>query len=145
MKQRIAAAEAAHNAEMAAIKKRNLKGLSSEDQYRGELLVQEIRFLNEKMKIYKKGSKEYEKAYSESLQLQVDAEKVVKDLLEKAEKELAGAKIDNLKEGIEKQKAIEQNRWADELAGLKKHGWLRSYRRRTASARRVGNRGGSSQ
>ncbi|HCY39944.1 MAG TPA: phage tail tape measure protein [Prolixibacteraceae bacterium] len=120
VKQRIAAAEAAHNAEMAAIKKRNLEGLTSEDQYKGELLVQEIRFQNEKMKIYKKGSKEYEKAYSESLQLQVDAEKIVKDLLEKAEKELADAKIDNLKEGIEKQKAIEQNRWADELAGLKK-------------------------
>jgi len=119
-KQRIAAAEAVHNAEIAAIKKRNLEGLSTEDQYKGELLVQELKFLNSKMKIYQKGSKEYEKAYSESLQLQVDAEKVVKDLLEKAEKELADAKVANLKEGIEKQKAAEENRWADELAGLKK-------------------------
>ncbi len=120
VKKRIAAAEAAHNAEMAAIKKRNLEGLTSDDQYKGELLIQEIKFLNDKMKIYKKGSKEYEQAYAESLGKQVDAEKVVKDLLEKAQKELADAKVDNLKDGIAKQKAIEENRWADELAGLKK-------------------------
>jgi hypothetical protein len=120
VKKRIAAAEAAHNAEMAAIKKRNLEGLSTEDQYKGELLAQELKFLNAKMKIYKKGSKEYEQAYAESLGKQVDAEKVVKDLVEKAQKELADAKIDNLQEGIDKQKAIEANRWADELAGLKK-------------------------
>jgi len=120
VKKRIAAAEAAHNAEMAAIKKRNLEGLSSDDQYKGELLTEEIKFLDDKMKIYKKGSKEYEQAYAESLGKQVEAEKTVKDLLEKAQKELANAKIDNLQEGIDKQKAIEENRWADELAGLKK-------------------------
>jgi len=83
-------------------------------------LLEEIAFQQAKMAIYKKGSKEYETAYSESLQLQVDAEKVVKDLLEKAEKELANAKVENLKDGIDKQKSIEENRWADELAGLKK-------------------------
>ncbi|MDP3642032.1 MAG: hypothetical protein Q8S54_02450, partial [Bacteroidota bacterium] len=120
IKQRIAAAEAAHNAEIAAIKKRNLEGLSTEDQYKGELLALELKFLNSKMKIYKKGSKEYEEAYAQSLGKQVEAEKVIKDLLEKAEKELANAKVENLKDGIEKQKAIEENRWADELAGLKK-------------------------
>lgn len=120
VKKRIAAAEAAHNAEMAAIKKRNLEGLTSDDQYKGELLIQEIKFLNDKMKIYKKGSMEYEQAYAESLGKQVEAEKTVKDLLEKAQKELADAKEGNLKDGIDKQKAIEENRWADELAGLKK-------------------------
>jgi hypothetical protein len=105
---------------MAAIKKRNLEGLSTEDQYKGELLAQELKFLSSKMKIYKKGSKEYEQAYTESLGKQVDADKVVKDLLEKAEKELANAKLENLKEGIQKLKVAEENRWADELAGLKK-------------------------
>jgi hypothetical protein len=120
LKKKIDNATAEHEAKMALIKLNHLETNGSEDQFKADLLIQEIAFQQAKMGIFKKGSKQYEKAYSESLQLQVDAEKAIKDLLEKAEKELADAKIDNLKEGIEKQKAIEENRWADELAGLKK-------------------------
>jgi len=113
-------ATAEHEAKMALIKKSHLETKGSEDQFKADQLIGEINFQQTKMAIYEKGSKEYEAAYSQSLQLQVDAEKTVKDLLEKAEKELADAKVGNLKEGIAKQKAIEENRWADELAGLKK-------------------------
>jgi TP901 family phage tail tape measure protein len=120
LKKLIDAATAEHEAKMALIKLNHLEIKGSEDQFKPDLLMEEIAFQQAKMGIFKKGSKEYEKAYSESLQLQVDAEKVVKELLEKAEKELADAKIDNLKDGIEKQKAIEENRWADKLDGLKK-------------------------
>ena len=114
------AAQAAHEQQMALIKKNHLETKGSEDQFKADLLIEEINFQQAKMVLFKKGSKEYETAYSESLQLQVDAELVVKNLLEKAEKELADAKVENLKEGIKKQKAIEENRWADELADLKK-------------------------
>ncbi len=120
LKKLIDDATARHEAKMALIKLDHLETKGSEDQFKADLLMEEINFQQAKMAIYKKGSKEYETAYSESLQLQVDAEKTVKDLLEKAEKELATAKVENLTEGIRKQKAIEQNRWADELAGLKK-------------------------
>ncbi|MBA4411159.1 MAG: phage tail tape measure protein [Odoribacter sp.] len=113
-------ATAEHEANMALIKKSHLETKGSEDQFKADLLIEEIAFQTAKMAIYKKGSKQYETAYSESLQLQVDGEQIVKDLLEKAEKELANAKVENLKDGIKKQKAIEENRWADELAGLKK-------------------------
>lgn len=120
LKKLIDNATAEHEAKMALIKLSHLETKGSEDQFKADLLLEEINFQQAKMAIYKKGSKQYETAYSESLQLQVDAEKVVKDLLEKAEKELADAKVENLKEGIKKQKAIEENRWADELADLKK-------------------------
>ncbi len=113
-------ATAQHEAKMALIKKSHLETKGSEDQFKADMLIEEINFQQAKMAIYEKGSKEYEAAYSQSLQLQVDAQKTVKDLLEKADKELADAKVENLAEGIKKQKAIEENRWADELAGLKK-------------------------
>lgn len=120
IKKRIEAAEALHNAEMAQINQNHLEGKTSDDQYKADLLAQELKFLDAKMKIYKKGSKEYQQAYNESLSKQVDAEKLVKDLLEKAQLELQNAKIANLKEGIDKQKSIEEQRWAEELAGMRK-------------------------
>ena len=106
--------------EMALITKRHLEGKTSEDQYNDELLNQEIKFLTEKMTVYKKGSKEYEEAFNQSLEKQVQAEKRIKDLLISAEKELAEAKIENLVDGIEKEKAQENQRWSDEKRGLEK-------------------------
>ena len=73
---------------MALINQNHLEGKTSDDQHKGELLAQELKFLDAKMKIYKKGSKEYQQAYNDSLSKQVEAEKVVQDLLEKAQKEL---------------------------------------------------------
>lgn len=120
VKDRLNAAEAANQAEMALINQNHLEGKTSDDQYKAELLAQELKFLDAKMKIYKKGSKEYQQAYNDSLSKQVEAEKLVKDLLDKAQKELADARIENLKDGIDKQKVIEQQRWKEELDGLKK-------------------------
>jgi len=93
--------------EIASIKKRHAEGLSSDAQYDADLLDQEIKFLNEKAKTYKKGSKEYEEAYALSEAKKLEATEKVHKLLEEAEKELANAKVSNLKEGIDKQKAIE--------------------------------------
>ena len=120
IKKRIALAEAENNLQMAAIKKRHLESKTSEDQYNAELLMQEMNFLSEKTKIYKVGSKEYEEAQMQLLEKQVIAEKTVKDLLLKAQNELSSAKINNLKDGIEKQKSLETQRWKEELTGLKK-------------------------
>ena len=120
LKDRLDKVEAANNKEMALINKRHLEGISSEDQYNDELLNQEIKFLTEKMTVYKKGSKEYEEAFNQSLEKQVQAEKRIKDLLISAEKELAEAKIENLVDGIEKEKAQENQRWSDEKRGLEK-------------------------
>jgi hypothetical protein len=120
LKKKLEAIEAANKNEIAEINKRHLEGKTSEDQYDADLLKQEFAFLQAKMDLYKVGSKEYEQAQAQSLEKQVAAEKKVKDLLLQAEKELAGAKIENLKDGIEKEKALEEKRWKDELAGLKK-------------------------
>jgi TP901 family phage tail tape measure protein len=120
IKKRITQAEAAHNDEMARINREHLEGKSSDDQYKADLLSEDLKFLAKKMTIYKKGSKEYEAAKNESLTKQVEAEKTVHELLLKAQKELADAGIENLEDGIAKEKALEENRWADELAGLKK-------------------------
>jgi len=120
IKKRIDTIEAAHSAEVAAIKKRHLEGKTSEDQYNDELLNQEMKFLNDKMNVFKKGSKEYEEAFVQSLEKQVQAEKRIKDLIVAAEKELADAKIDNLEEGFDKEVAAENNRWENEEAALRK-------------------------
>ncbi|HZK94362.1 MAG TPA: phage tail tape measure protein [Prolixibacteraceae bacterium] len=112
--------EAANAHIVASINKSHLEGKTSESQYNADLLEQEFIFLQGKMDIYKVGSKEYEDASAAFTEKQVKASEQVKDLLVKAEKELADAKIANLKDGIDKEKALENNRWADELAGLKK-------------------------
>lgn len=120
IKKKVEAIEAANNAEMASIKKRHLEGKTSEDQYQSEILMQEMKFLSDKAAVFKVGSKEYEEAQMQLLEKQVTAEQKVKDLLKKAQDELANAKIDNLTEGIEKEKAIQEQRWKEELEGLKK-------------------------
>jgi hypothetical protein len=119
IKKRIEEIDAADNAELVAIKKRHLEGLTSEDQYKGELLSQELKFLAEKLTVYKVGSKEYEETRAQFLEKQVTAEQTVKDLLLKAQAELSDAKIENLQDGIEKEKAIEEQRWNTELEALK--------------------------
>jgi len=111
--------DAANNHIIASINKRHIEGKTSEDQYNADLLEQEFIFLQCKMDLYKVGSKEYEDAHALFLEKQVKAEQIVKDLLLKAGKELEDSKIANLKEGIDKEKAIEKQRWDAELAGLK--------------------------
>jgi len=105
--------DASNSNEIAAIKKRHAEGLTSEAQYDSELLAQEIKYLDEKAKAYKKESKEYEEAYALSEAKKLEATERVHKLLEEAEKELAEAKISNLEEGIDKQKALEDQRWKE--------------------------------
>ena len=111
--------EASNKSEVAAINQRYLEGKSSEDQYNADLLAQELKFLQDKMKLFKIGSKEYEEAHALLLEKQVKAEQTVKELIIKAKIELSNSEISNLKDGIEKKKAIENQRWEQELKELK--------------------------
>jgi len=119
-KNSLEAVEAENKKKMDLINKDHLVNKSSEAQYNTKMLAQEYDFLTKKRDIYKKGSKEYEEANALISDKQVKTSEQVKTLLLQAEKELADAKIVNLKDGVEKEKAIEDNRWADELTGLKK-------------------------
>jgi len=112
--------EAAHNDEMSRINREHLDGKTTDDQYKADLLDEDLKFLAKKLTIYKVGSKEYKAAYNESLQKQVDAQKVVQDLLLKAQKGLADAGIENLKDGINKEKALQEQRFKEEIDALKK-------------------------
>jgi len=118
-KKKLELTDASNKNEVAAINKRHLEGKILEDQYEAELLAQDFKYLQEKRDIYKVGSKEYEDASAAFLERQVKAQERVKTLLQSAEKELADAKIENLKEGFDKEKALEEQRWAEELKFLK--------------------------
>jgi hypothetical protein len=112
--------EANNKKEIAAIHKRHLEAGSSEDQYNAELIEQELKYIQAKMSRLKAGSKEYEELNALSLEKQVKAEQTVKDLILKADQEFKKSQVENLLEGNEKTKAIEDQRWADELAALQK-------------------------
>jgi len=119
-KEKLEKLQAANELQIDLINRNHLATGSSEDEFEAQLLAQESAFLREKMTIYEAGSKEYEEAKATLSTNEVKADQKIKDLLLNAEKALADARIDNLKEGIEKQKAIEEQRWKEELAGLKK-------------------------
>jgi len=116
---KLKAIEATNESKIAIINRTHLEGKSSESQYNADLLKQEFSFLQAKMDLYKVGSKGYEEANAQFLEKQVKAQETVDKLLLSAEKELADAKIANLKDGIDKEKIIEEQRWADELKLLK--------------------------
>lgn len=119
LKEKLDAENTDNEKQIGIINKNHLVSKSSEAQYYADLLQQELAYLGRKAAIYPIGSKEYEEAVTQSLEKQVEAEKKVKGLLLEAQKELANAKIDNLKESIDKEKAIEEQRWKEELAALK--------------------------
>ena len=114
------ALDARNKKQIDIINKDHLAGKTSDAQYKADLLAQEFSFLEKKKAIYKKGSKEYEDAVAAYSDLQIKTSEQVKTLLLQAEKELKNAKITNLKDGIEKEKATEVLRWSEELEGLKK-------------------------
>lgn len=119
-KKNIVIIEAENKKEVDLINKKHLEGKISQAQYNAESLKQEFAFLQKKRDAYAVGSKEYEELNAQISDKQVKASEQVKELLVKADKELADAKIANLKDGIEKEKELENNRWSDELTGLKK-------------------------
>ena len=100
--------------------KRRTDETYSEDQFNADLLSQELKFLSAKAALYKVGSKEYEEAMAQVAEKQQKAQQILKDLMLKAEKELADAKIANLEDGIDKEKAIQEQKFRDELDRLKK-------------------------
>ena len=61
-------AETANKQEIQLINKSHIEGKTSDDQYKTELINNEIKFLNKKATLYKAGSKEYE-----DIQLQIQA------------------------------------------------------------------------
>jgi hypothetical protein len=110
--------DASYNEELALIKNKHLEGKSSEDQYNADLLKAELEFLASKLTVYKAGSKEYLETINKILEKEVEADNTIKDLLLKAETELATAKIQNLQDGLQKEQALESQRWADQKKSL---------------------------
>ena len=120
IKQELDKIDATYAQKQAIIKKSHLEGKISEDQYNADLLQAELDYLASKIKIYKVGSKEYEQAINDALGKQVAVDKTIKDLILKAETELANAKVQNLQDGLQKQEAIENQRWTNEKTALEK-------------------------
>jgi len=112
-------AEAQSNKEVARITQRRIDGVTTDRQYNAELLDQELSYLKAKISIFKEGSDEYEEANTQYLLKRVAAEKQMRDLLLEAQNSLTDAKIANLEEGIDKERAIEEQRWKEEMALLK--------------------------
>ena len=119
IKIQISQEEAKNKATIAEINKRHLTELSSEDILKADLLVQELSFQQAKMKIYKFGTKEWEEANAKYQETQVKAEDDLNILILKAKKEFSNSEIANIKDDIEKKKAIEEARWKEELSDLK--------------------------
>jgi len=108
----------ANSIEVAAITKRYNEQKSTEEQYQAELLNQEMKFISDKMALLDKGSAEYADLETKYTEKQIQAREKMNELLAKADEQLEQAKIDNLEDGLEKEKAIEQKRWDDELEKL---------------------------
>ena len=107
-----------YDAKKSAVTKDYLDGKISRKVYDAQLLAMEINFHADKLKIYKKGSAEYEKAYLDAMTKQAAAQQKLTDLLLKAEDELRSAKIENLSDGLAKELASESQRWALEKRQL---------------------------
>lgn len=120
LKERFEKLQAANDNQIDLINRNHLATGSSEDEFEAQLLAQKAAFLREKMLLYGAGTKEYEEAKATLSGNEIKGDQQIKGLLLNAEKALADARIDNLKEGIEKQKAIEEQRWKGELSEQEK-------------------------
>ena len=110
--------EAKNKSAISLIDQKFISGKSTTAQYQAELLAQELKFGQDKMNVYQKGSKEYEDAQAQALDKQVKAEIEVKKLLLAAQKELATSETNNLKDEIAKKKALEEERFKEEITRL---------------------------
>lgn len=119
-KKRLEILEANYNKEQALIRQNFLQGIVTEDQFNTDLLKAQLKFLADKLKIYKAGSKEYQEAVNQAMELEVAADRKMKDLLLAAQQELANAKIENFSDEFAKQEAFEVQRWETEKAALQK-------------------------
>ena len=110
--------EAGFNKKQALIRQEFLKTKITEDEYNALLLDSELKFLDDKLKIYNKSSKEYQETINKSLELQAAAKQKFDDLSIKALEVLRDAEIANLKDGLEKEMALQNQAWEKEKAGL---------------------------
>ena len=120
IKLRIEALEAAFNKKQALIRQDFLKGKITEDEYNHQMLLSELKFLADKLKIYNAGSQEYQEAVNKALELQVAVDIKLRDLQLKAEEELANAKIENFRDEFQRQEEAEKERWNQEKKALEK-------------------------
>ncbi len=109
---------ASFNTEQAIIRQIYLQGLMTEDEFDYQMLLAELKFHADKLKIYKVGSKEYQEAVNKALELQVKVDTELRDLQLKAEEELASAKIENIRDEFERLEEAEKQRWLIEKTAL---------------------------
>ncbi len=120
IKSRIDILEASFNKEQSIIRQGYLQGLMNEDEFNDELLLSELKFLADKLKIYNVGTKEYQEAVNKALELQVAVDNKLRDLQIKAEDELAAANIENIRDEFERLEEAEKERWRIEKQALEK-------------------------
>jgi len=82
------------------------------------MLLSELKFLKDKLSIYKVGDEEYQEAVNKALELQVKVDNKLRDLKLKAEEELASAKIENIRDEFARMEEEEKNRWEIEKTAL---------------------------
>ncbi len=112
--------QAQNSKQIALINENHMLGLSTDEQYKAQLVAQEFLFQKSKIDNFKKGGKLYEDAVAAFNTLLVTQSEAFKQHMLDAENALDQAKIDNLKDKIEKEKAVEELRWKNELISLKK-------------------------
>jgi len=120
IKRQIEILEAAFNKKQALIRQNYLEGKMTEDEYNDQMLVSELKFLADKLKIYNAGSKEYQEAVNKALELRVAVDIKLRDLQLKAEEELAAAKIENFRDEFARLEEAEKQRWLVEKTALEK-------------------------
>jgi TP901 family phage tail tape measure protein len=117
-KEKLDLLEAWNDKEMAAINLRHLQGLSSEDEFEDELLKQQLVYYSRKMGLFEKDSKEYQDANLKYYEVQVAAEDNIQQKLTQVRKKLSKLKIDTLDNDMEREIALENDRWEEEKLGL---------------------------
>ena len=118
--QQIEVLTASFNKKQALIRQDYLKGKTNEDEYNDLMLLSELKFLDDKLKIYNAGSQEYQEAINKALELQVTVDTKLRDLQLKAVEELAAAKIENFRDEFVRQEEAEKVRWEQEKNALEK-------------------------
>ena len=118
--QQIEVLTASFNKKQSLIRQDYLKGKKNEDEYNDLMLLSELKFLDDKLKIYNAGSQEYQEAVNKALELQVAVDIKLRDLKLKAQEELANAKIDNFRDEFQRQEEAEIVRWEQEKTALEK-------------------------
>lgn len=115
---RLKGIESANDREIAEIEKRHTENKISDNQYKGELLAQELKYWSDKLAILDKGSNEYARAEAEYNKKKGEVQRYADDQLLQAQQMLSDAKIDSIKDDLDKEIAIEKQQWKDELSGL---------------------------